>query len=113
MSFLSNALPEKVKSRLPATAGKRLTPVLYAFGMVAIGAALLVTKPRIGQVPESRLSGDTPARSRLGRAAQRTRDATGTFAPTNVTDSIGRSLLIGGVALILTRVLDEALGSDR
>jgi predicted phage tail protein len=34
------------------------------------------------------------------------------FAPTNVTDSLGRSLILGGVALLLARVLDEVAGRD-
>jgi len=35
-----------------------------------------------------------------------------TFAPSNVTDSIGRSLMLGGVALLLARALDEIAGRD-
>ena len=34
------------------------------------------------------------------------------FAPSNVTDSLGRSLLLGGAALLVARVLDEAAGRN-
>ncbi len=114
-TYLPNraSLSEKVPSSLPPTTGKRLMPLVYAGGMLAIGAALLATKPRVGHVPNARLSGDAPSGSRFRRAAQTTRDAADTFAPTNVTDSIGRSLLIGGAALVLTRLLDEATDSGR
>ncbi len=87
-------------------------PVLYAGGMLAIGAILLVAKPRIGKVPAPNFRGDLPRRSRWRRAAQLGRDNVGVFAPDNVTDSIGRSLLLGGAALLLSRVLDEAVGRD-
>jgi hypothetical protein len=34
------------------------------------------------------------------------------FAPSNITDSLGRSLILGGAALLIARVLDE-VGSRR
>ena len=102
-----DTLPDLMDRYLPATRRERLSPLVYAGGMLAVGAALLIAKPRIGQVPRSTLSGDRPTRSRRRRAAQGSRDVIAPFAPSNVTDSIGRSLMIGGVALALTRLLDE------
>ena len=55
---------------------------------------------------------DRPAMGRRRRAARKSRDVVAPFAPGNVTDSIGRSLMVGGVALALTRLLDEMSGRD-
>ncbi|CAN0589303.1 unnamed protein product [Ectocarpus sp. 12 AP-2014] len=103
-----NFVAEHLRHRLPATRAEKLAPYTYAGGMLALGAALLFAKPRIGKVPEARHAGDTPRRGSLRRAAQIGRDGAHAFAPSNVTDSIGRSLMIGGAALILTRLLDQA-----
>ena len=100
-------LPDLMERYLPATRRERLSPLVYAGGMLTIGLALLLAKPRIGKVPRSTFSGSGPRAGRRRRAAQRSRDVVAPFAPGNVTDSIGRSLIIGGVALALTRLLDE------
>ncbi|ANT62151.1 MULTISPECIES: hypothetical protein [Roseobacteraceae] len=106
------ALRARVNDALPASRRERLAPMLFAGGLLAIGAALLKAKPRIGHVPEPRQFGDLPRRSKARRAALTSRDHVAAFAPTNVTDSLGRSLMIGGAALLLTRLLDEAAGRD-
>ncbi|WP_373355887.1 hypothetical protein [Pseudoroseicyclus sp. CXY001] len=91
---------------------ERLVPLAYAGGMLAIGAALLLARPGIGEVPEASPLGHAPRRGRLRRAAHWARDGLQSFAPTNVTDSLGRSLVIGGAALLLTRLLDEVAGPE-
>ncbi|WP_226623479.1 hypothetical protein [Alloyangia pacifica] len=106
------ALRDRIGDALPASRRERLAPMLFAGGLLAVGAVLLKTKPRIGHVPEPRQFGNLPRRSKARRAALATRDQVSTFAPTNVTDSLGRSLMIGGAALLLTRLLDEAAGRD-
>ncbi|APZ53471.1 hypothetical protein [Salipiger abyssi] len=105
-------LPEIARTTLPATRRARFAPFVYAGGLLAIGTALLVSKPRIGKVPEPRQMGNAPRRSRLRRAAQHGRDGAQAFAPSNVTDSVGRSLILGGVALLAARALDELSGRD-
>ncbi|WP_353474459.1 hypothetical protein PVT71_21150 [Salipiger sp. H15] len=106
------ALRERLGDALPATRRERLAPIVFAGGLLAIGAVLLKAKPRIGHVPAAKQFGDLPRRSRARRMAQTTRDHIEPFAPVNVTDAIGRSLMLGGVALLLTRLLDEAAGRD-
>lgn len=106
------ALRNRIGDALPASRRERLAPVVFAGGLLAIGAMLIKAKPRIGHVPTPKQFGDLPRRSRARRAAQTTRDHIEPFAPTNVTDSIGRSLMLGGAALLLTRLLDEAAGRD-
>lgn len=102
--------PKKLSVKHVDTA--RLLPLAYAGGLLAIGAALLIAKPRVGHVPQPNQMGTSPRRSRWRRAAQRGRDGVQAFAPVNVTDSVGRSLLLGGAALLLARVLDELSGRD-
>lgn len=106
------SLPVPSAPSLPDGPRRRLAPILYAGGMLAGGALLLLTKPRVGEVPDPRQSGEAPRRSRRRRAAQVGRDGAQALAPSNVTDSIGRSLLIGGAALLVARALDELTGKD-
>lgn len=104
-------VPDTIRDRLPVSRKERLAPYVYAGGMLAVGAALLVAKPGIGKVPNPKHGGHGPRRG-VRKAAQVGRDNVQTFAPSNVTDSIGRSLMIGGAALFLTRLLDEMSGRD-
>ncbi|NDV02492.1 hypothetical protein [Pseudoroseicyclus tamaricis] len=107
---ITRALPSR---RLPAPAERdRWLPAAYAGGMLAFGAALLVAKPSVGHVPDARPFGAHPRKGRLRRAAGWARDSTHALAPSNVTDSIGRALVIGGLALLITRFLDELAGRD-
>ena len=103
---------DSIDHSLSEASRDRWAPVAYAGGMLAIGAGLLIAQPRVGHVPDPAQAGDAPRNKRLRRAAQVGRDGARAFAPSNVTDSIGRSLLVGGVALIMTRVLDELSGHD-
>lgn len=98
---------------LPASPRDRVAPVAYAGGMLAIGALLVAAKPKIGHVPDPRQAGEVPTRGMFRRAARAGRDSVSVFAPTNVTDSIGRSLLLGGTALLVARLLDEVAGPRR
>ncbi|KAA2315197.1 hypothetical protein DL237_09335 [Pseudooceanicola sediminis] len=111
MALRRPSLPKSLP-QLPPSSQERLTPILYAGGMLAIGAVMLIAKPRLGHVPNPSRAGDLPRAARWRRAAQISRDNLHTFAPANVTDSIGRSLLLGGTALLLTRLLDEVTGHD-
>lgn len=108
-------LPKQVRKpeeALERASGSDMAPILYAGGMLALGVALLAAKPRIGNVPEPMLRGEESSNSRLRRVAIGGRDGFRAFAPSNVTDSIGRSLIVGGAALFLTRLFDE-IGSKR
>ncbi|QQA42452.1 hypothetical protein [Pelagovum pacificum] len=95
------------------TGRDRLMPVLVAGGLLAAGALLLRVDPGSAQVPSPARYGDAPRGSRFRRAAQASRDTIAPLAPSNLTDSIGRSLVIGGAALILTRFFDELVGRSR
>lgn len=110
---MPDLLPTKIETPetfLDRVAGPRLAPVAYGAGMLALGAVLLAAKPRIGNVPNPRHTLDGPDLGRGRRIARAGRDSVGAFAPSNVTDSIGRSLLLGGTALLLTRLFDELSG---
>ncbi|MGZ9811060.1 hypothetical protein ACXN5S_11400 [Pseudoroseicyclus sp. H15] len=110
---LKDAISHKDVDELWPSNRDRLVPVVYAGGMVALGAAMLAAEPWVGEVPEAKLSGDDKPKGLLRKSARMGRDGAQALAPTNVTDSIGRSLLIGGIALLLTRILDEIVGRGR
>lgn len=93
----------------PATRD-RLVPVLVAGGLVAAGVLLLRVDPGSAQVPDAAAFGEGRRRGRLRNAALAARDAVRPFAPSNLTDQVGRSLILGGVALLLTRLFDEIAG---
>lgn len=92
----------------PPAPRSAVSPVAYGAGMLALGAVLVLSKPRIGAVPEPVQTDDAPGV--LRRLAAAARDGVSAFAPSNVTDSIGRSLVIGGSALILARAFDALAG---
>ena len=106
------ALTEIKNEVLPADRRARLAPIFFAGALIGLGATLIKTKPRFGNVPNPSQFGDMPRRKGWRRAAQKSRDGVATFAPSNVTDSLGRSLLLGGAALLVARVLDEAAGRN-
>ncbi len=99
-------LPDRSKSRA-LELSDRVSPLIYAGGLIGLGALLLWAKPRIGEVPKAALT-ERVSGSRRRRLARSGRDAVGALAPSNVTDSVGRSLVVGGLALMLARLLDEA-----
>lgn len=106
------ALTEIKNEVLPADRRARLAPIFFAGALIGLGATLIKTKPRFGNVPNPSQFGDMPRRKGWRRAAQKSRDGVATFAPANVTDSLGRSLLLGGAALLVARLLDEAAGRN-
>ncbi|MGR3370565.1 MAG: hypothetical protein ACU0CC_01310 [Sagittula sp.] len=91
----------------------RWTPLLFGGALIGLGAVLLKVKPRIGHVPNPTPFRDGKTAKRRHINARKARDTVKAFAPTNVTDQIGRSLVLGGAALLLTRLLDEASGRER
>lgn len=116
MSFLRDKdLPDvsDLKEALPIVRRRdRLKPFIFGGSLIAIGSMLLRVKPSVGQVPDPKPYG-TSGRNRLRRRmAHRVRDGAASFAPTNVTDQIGKSLVLGGTSLLVARVLDEYLGPE-
>lgn len=91
---------------------ERLAPMAVAAGLIAAGAMLWRAKPSALQMPEAAPLGDAPRRGFLRRAARQSRDGLGHFAPDNLSDSLGRSLVLAGGALLATRLLDEIAGRD-
>jgi hypothetical protein len=104
---------QDLKDALPIVRSRdRLKPFLIGAGLLTAGAMLLRVKPEFGQVPDPRPYGRT-ANGRLRKGfAHRVRDGAATFAPSNLTDQLGKSLLMGGTAMLVARVLDEYLGPE-
>lgn len=93
---------------------KRFGPLALAGGLVAGGAMLLKMRPGALELPEPALLGDdNHEASGARRLARRSRDGVAHFVPSNLSDSLGRSLVIAGLALAVTRLLDEAAGGGK
>ncbi|MFW2544551.1 hypothetical protein ACN2XU_18095 [Primorskyibacter sp. 2E107] len=95
---------------LPTSNRDRIVPIVVGGGLVALGALLLKARPLVGEMPPARQFGDAPEGARWRRAAALARDRVEPFAPASITDQIGKSLMMGGAALLMTRLLDEAAG---
>lgn len=91
---------------------ERFLPVVIGLGLLAVGAALWRLKPGALRIPQPAPLGDHANSPRWLRAAQRSRDGVAKIAPDNLSDSVGRSLVFAGGALLVTRLLDE-LTSER
>ncbi|MBS8227641.1 hypothetical protein DYI42_15550 [Vannielia litorea] len=87
-------------------------PVAVACGLVAAGALLWRAKPQALQIPDPAPLGAEPSKSLFRRLARRSRDGVHKIAPSNISVSLGRSLVIAGGALLVTRLLDELAGKD-
>ncbi|QDC08392.1 hypothetical protein FHY55_03650 [Oceanicola sp. D3] len=108
-----NTKPAFPNTLLPAEkAQSRLVPVAVACGLVAAGALLWRAKPQALQIPDPVPLGANPSHSLLRRVARHSRDSVHKIAPSNISVSLGRSLVIAGGALLLTRLLDEIAGED-
>ncbi|MDQ2095796.1 hypothetical protein [Rhodalgimonas zhirmunskyi] len=90
----------------------RWMPLAVAGGLALAGVALYRAKPEVLALPEPEVL-DEDEQNHLSRAARRTRDGVARFAPSNIAESLGRSMVIAGVALALTRVLDEVAAKRR
>ncbi|MBY6050026.1 hypothetical protein [Vannielia litorea] len=108
-----NTKPSFPTDLLPSEeAQSRLVPVAVACGLVAGGALLWRAKPRALEIPDPVPLGAKPSKSLFRRMARRSRDGVHKIAPGNISVSLGRSLVIAGGALLLTRLLDELAGED-
>jgi hypothetical protein len=84
----------------------RWKPIVYGGALAGVGLLLLKVSPSVGEMPKASLSKGT-SNSRRSKVARVARDGAEQLAPGNVTDKLGRSLLIGGLAMISARLLDE------
>ena len=98
-------IPVSLPSASPIS--DRLLPVISGFALMLAGTALSIWRPRMLDLPLPERT--TGARTRLGRAAEVSRDGLADLAPANLTDTIGRSLAITGGALILIGAFDALL----
>lgn len=90
----------------------RVTPIAVGVGLLAVGALLWKTKPSMLDMPDPLPLGKEPDNSFSRRALRKTRDGVSHVAPSNLSVSLGRSMVIGGLALVLTRILDELTGKE-
>ncbi|MGR3452687.1 hypothetical protein [Pseudooceanicola sp.] len=85
----------------------RILPVAIGVGLLAVGAVLWRMKPGALAIPAADPLHEDRGASRWRRAARRSRNGVAKVAPENLSDSLGRSLVFAGGALLVTRLLDE------
>ena len=102
-------LPTLPKSTAPASMPEadRLLPIAIGAGLLAAGALLWRAKPRALDFPEPAPLKDSSSASLYQRAVRKSRDSVKVIAPDNLGVSLGRSMVIAGAALVVTRLLDE------
>lgn len=101
-----DSIPLLNKFDRPDTA-ERLLPVALGVGLLAAGAVLWRMKPGALRIPEPAPLHDDSATHGWRRAARKSREGVSKIAPDNLSDSVGRSLVFAGGALLVTRLLDE------
>ncbi|WP_425071919.1 hypothetical protein [Sagittula sp. S175] len=112
LNKLRNRKMDEIKeAALPVPSKRaRLSPLVYGAGMIAAGLLLKKVNPRFGTVPNPLQFGASEGTSRRLKSAAFARDRAASFAPSNITDKLGSSLMLGGIAMVTARVLDEAVG---
>lgn len=110
-SFHAPSLSDLKALANPSPTRDHITPLLVGGSLMALGALMVKATPHLAEIPPARQFG-SPKKGTLRKAAALARDRIEPLAPTNITDQIGRSLLVGGAALLLTRLLDEAAGKE-
>ncbi|GAA4217898.1 hypothetical protein J4E08_14960 [Sagittula sp. NFXS13] len=104
-------LDEAKEAALPVPSKRaRMSPLVYGAGMIAAGLLLKKVNPRFGTLPNPLQYGASRKKSRGVKAATFARDRAANFAPGNVTTKLGKSLILGGAAMLTARILDEAVG---
>ncbi|MCE0505550.1 MULTISPECIES: hypothetical protein [unclassified Roseivivax] len=111
---MSRLFPSKTPDlpSLPRSAPS-YTPFLLGLALVGCGLALRRSDPAPLRLPEP--GGAPEARkARSGRDAARVaRDGIARFIPSNLTGSLGRTLILMGGATIAVRALDELVDDDQ
>ncbi|WP_425052984.1 hypothetical protein [Psychromarinibacter sp. S121] len=111
MTLKMPTLPKTISVSEPAT--KRLLPLAIGAGLLAAGAFLWRTKPQALNIPDPMPMDDSKQSNALQRAVRKSRDGVSLVAPDNLGVSVGRSMVIAGTALMVTRLLDELSGPHR
>jgi hypothetical protein len=104
---MASILPDTISLPVPPRISDRLLPVISGVALMIAGTALSIWRPGFLDLPKPVRS--KSATSGFGRAVEVSRDGLMDIAPDNVTDTIGRSLAITGMALILIGAFDAVL----
>ncbi|WP_102107714.1 hypothetical protein [Oceaniglobus roseus] len=96
----------------PPPPSSRVSPALVSLGLIGLGALLWRSKPSLMDMPDPVPLGDHADDTLLRRAARRSRDGVSRIAPGNLGVSLGRSMVVAGAAMLLTRLLDEIASDD-
>lgn len=88
----------------------RSSPLLSGIALLIAGVFVRRLKPSFLELPEHDGSGSNDRG--MSRAARKSRDGVARVLPSNLTASIGRTLIIMGAGLILVRALDELVEDE-
>ncbi|WP_172299311.1 hypothetical protein [Pseudoruegeria sp. HB172150] len=102
-------LPTLPKPQMPESmpATERIVPVAIAAGLLTAGALLWRARPSALEIPDPAPLEDLKDPGFMQRAARKSRDGVSKIAPGNLGVTIGRSMVIAGGAILITRLLDE------
>ncbi len=109
---MTTYFPSTLKTRATPAVQDRMIPVAVGLGLLAVGTLMWRYPPSALALPDPEPIEDVDEDSRWRRAVQKSRDGVAHIAPSNLGVSLGRSMVIGGAALLITRLLDE-LGARR
>ena len=83
-----------------------LAPYAAAIGLATAGAALMRWRPGALDMPEPKATPRLPD-FRDGRdVVRQIRESAATLSPRNLTDTLGRSLVVSGALLLIVRIID-------
>ncbi|WP_185804438.1 hypothetical protein [Pontivivens nitratireducens] len=81
-------------------------PFAAAIGLVAAGFALTRWKPGALDMPEPNATPRLPDFRDGGDIVRQLREGAAALSPRNLTDTLGRSLIISGALLLMVRAID-------
>ncbi len=88
----------------------RKSPLLAGLALVGAGLALRRIQPSVLSLPEP--DGADHNDRGVRRAARKSRDGLAGVLPSNLTGSVGRSLMIMGLGLVAIRALDALVDDE-
>lgn len=88
----------------------RTSPLVAGIALVGAGLMLRLVKPAMLSLPEP--DGKKRHDRGIPRAARKSRDGVAALMPSNLTGSIGRSLIIMGLGLVAVRALDSLVDDE-
>ncbi|MEH6393237.1 MAG: hypothetical protein V7763_16470 [Sulfitobacter sp.] len=88
----------------------RTSPLVAGIALLGAGLLLYQVKPTVLSLPAP--NGKSRRDRGIRRVARKSRDGVASLMPSNLTGSIGRSLIIMGLGLVTIRLLDRFVNEE-